>query len=73
MKRRARRHTIRPEKVTGATVTNSQIRAENRANPTMLDRLMVAIHSTDPQLRAGARAEFAALINARAKESSHGK
>lgn len=48
-------------------VTDAQIRDETRANPAMLDQLMVAIHSTDHELRSLARAEFADAISARAK------
>jgi len=51
--------------VTAKTVTDEQIRAERRLDPSLLDLLMVAIHSTDHEFRASARQDFADIINAR--------
>ena len=52
--------------ITAANITNEQIRALRRAQPELLDTLMVAIHSTDVELRRLARVECAKILNARA-------
>lgn len=54
--------------VTAETITDDQIRALRRADPTLLDMLMVAIHSDDQVLRQAARVRCAEILNARAKE-----
>lgn len=53
--------------LTAETITDEQIRGLRRARPELLDTLMVAIHSTNPELRVAARAHCAEILNARRK------
>lgn len=49
---------------TAFTVTDEQCREVRRLRPDTLDTLMVAIHSTDSELRMLARGELARIWNA---------
>ncbi len=51
--------------MTVGTLTDHMIRDHRRSHPESLDMLMVAIHSTDADLRSSARRWFCDAINAR--------